>query len=71
MAALRAPGEAHLDEVAAGGVLALALARADQLALVGELHQELAAEVRHDAPLDDDLLLPLSPGGHLRRRNHR
>ena len=54
--ALRGAGEAHLDEVAAGRVLALALARADDLAAVGELDQELAPEVRDDAALDDDLL---------------
>ena len=52
--ALRGAGEAHLDEVAAGRVLALALARAHHLAAVGELHQELAPEVGDDAALDDD-----------------
>ena len=54
--ALRGAGEAHLDEVAAGGVLALALARADDLAAVGELHQELAPEIGDDAAFDDDRL---------------
>ena len=62
--ALRGAGHAHLDEVAACRVLALALARAHDLAAVGEFHQELAAEVRHDAALDDDLLGLLAPGRH-------
>jgi hypothetical protein len=46
--ALRGSGEAHLDEVAAGRVLALALARAHDLAAVGELDQELAPEIGDD-----------------------
>jgi len=40
------------------------LARADVLAAVGEFDQELAAEIRDDPPLQDDLLFPLPPGRH-------
>ena len=51
--------------------LLLALARAHDLALVGELHQELAPEIGDDAALDDDLLFPFAPGGHPRGRTAR
>src|SRR6185312_8023263 len=66
--ALRSAREPHLDEVAARRVLLLALARADDLPAVGELDQELAPEIRDDPPLDDDLLLALTPGRHADRR---
>src|SRR5262249_47501080 len=61
--ALRVPGEPDDHEIAAGRVLALALARADDLALVRELHEEFAAEVRDDASFDDDLLFFFPAGG--------
>ncbi len=64
--ALRVPGEARLDEVAAGGVLLPALARADDLAAVGELHEELAAEIGDHPSLDDDLLFAFPARGHPR-----
>jgi len=51
-------GDAHLDEIAARRVLLPAFARADDLAAVGEFDQELAAEIRDDPPLQDDLLFP-------------
>ena len=44
-----------------------ALARAHDLAAVGELDEELAPEIGDDAALDDDLLLPLAPGRQRRR----
>ena len=45
-------------------VLALALARAHDLAAIGELDQELAPEIGDHAAFDDDLLFSFAPGGH-------
>jgi hypothetical protein len=61
---LRGAGEAHLDEIAAGRVLALALAGADDLAPVGEFHQELAPEIGDDAAFDNHLFGFFPARGH-------